>query len=364
MFFHKMFTRKSTAVAPVDPVSEFRKELGLDGGRRDGGGWLVRAIRAAHACATMSPIAAATFAAAFAAAVAVVVAAFAAFDTFAVVAAAVAATFAATFAAAFFDIDSEKGKRVFFYTFLAELVAIAAVGGLVYHHPVVSSVPLAADLVVWFVGTLKLMYGKPAEEGKTPEELVKEAFEAFLTKHRPDLADEKSLLNTSLTTLADKERKGQELMAKFVGELKAEETKGGERAETFKTEILSHAAWLKELGAKRAELERRRAELTAGLQFLEAVRDDALSYVRLETLQREVEALRGSSAALSERADKELEAIRSRIAEGIMRINSAMENLMIAAVSEGEVRLLDQGVERALSRTKEREKEMRRLKIV
>jgi hypothetical protein len=363
MFFKMLFhSVKSKDVGVFDPVKEFRRDLGLDGSKKRC--YLARVISAAHSWVIMEDanvIVPLTFAVA---GISFIIDATIITTTTIAIPIALAVALFVTLGVSFLDGGLQMVNRVFSYTLLGELAFIA--GGEANYHPVVGIMPLLSVLALSLGQGARLVNRPKVGANKTPDELVSEAFDQFLANHRPDLSDEKSLLNRNLSALDEKIKKGRDVLAKLRGELKAELVKrsDGERADALRAEIQSFMSWLDELTEKKDGFESRKADLMAGLQFLESVKSEALSYVHLRTLQQEVKDVRGESEVLSIQAERELEAIRERIALGLSCINTAVDRLAIASVSQGDVSSLSSRVESVIEQSNAREREMGRLKVV
>lgn len=200
---------------------------------------------------------------------------------------------------------------------------------------------------------------------RSPEELVKHAFREFIRINRPDLEDEDSEINKKISELEQAIKDARSILAKLKGELAVS---NGARAEVIREEIRDLEIFVSEYKAKKEALEESKAELLSGFQAFEAIKDDAVSLVRLEELRRESQRIRGKISHLTDQTEKEIEDIRQRVCDGLTKINRAMQKLGMATLpgleDGGNLQLLEVGAEEVGESAVKREDEIRRLRIV
>jgi hypothetical protein len=209
---------------------------------------------------------------------------------------------------------------------------IAGVGSA-YSYPVASTIPFLACCFLWLANGVR--YSKvntPLEAAPTmtSEQVVASAFDDFMAKHRPDLLDEKSKLNTILAGIQGNITKAREIQARLEGEFRVVKD---ERKVAVQQVIEQIAERVRELQAEQEVIEKAKNELVSALQVFVAIKDDALSYVRLHSLSKEADEVLDHASSLTEQADRELSEIRQRIQEGLLRIHEATQQLGLAAAS-------------------------------
>jgi len=345
------------ASAEVNPVQELYKELGLGmGNQKQKGSWLARVIRAAHAWTETDTTVLVVLLASG-------IALFYPVTTFIFLVIATSSTLAIATGIIFSKKKPKKANRIFFYTFLVELGVVAGVGAYL-GYPVVSAVPLTVTFLFWFGNGIYLVGPEEKSRKKTAEELVGEAFEKFIAKNRPDVVDKDSALNQSLDRLAQNISRAEDVLAKLRGEIKTVSAES-DRADALQHSINKIADKVAELSFQKAHLETERRELLSALQVFEALKNNAVSYVRLWDLSQEADEVLGEASALSYQAQVELDRIREDIRGGLIRLGRAVEKLglnTLPGLEDGaSVDALYSGAERIGEQTIEHERKLRLL---
>jgi hypothetical protein len=338
-----------------DPVALFYRELGLTAsgsevGKR--GGWFMRVIRSGHEwTGTISAVAVSDV-------VTVVVVSTVLYNEPTIslpIALALAMAIITTLAIASFCTaeavfeQRKKVSRFFFYTLLVEMLGLYCASFFLTIP--FAWVPATLLVAIWLVqGIRHSRQGVlPKREKKKAEVLVAEAFDRFVAKNHPDIVDEKSALNTKLSALSERIRRANEVLAKLRGELEADKHRDGGRAEVIEQSIGQITLRVGQLRSEELALQASKEEIVSAFQMFGSLKDDAVSYVRLQDLSEEADKVLGEASALALQAGTELENIRERIRDGLERISHAVEKLGLSTLAledGGSVKALYSGAER------------------
>jgi hypothetical protein len=226
--------------------------------------------------------------------------------------------------------DPKKQKQVIYET-LFGVFAIIGIIGLWTSEPLGSWIPFIFMSFFWIFNGIRLGW---VEKKMTVEEEVREAFDAFVAEHRPDLVDQDSKLNRELYQLESKLRQARTILSKLDGERRVAEKASSPNLADIEAQISRLKNGILGLENQKTNIEASKAEMISALQSFEAICHEATSYVRLNNLYAEADTLIGEGMANAEISSAELERIRQRIYDGLMRFNEAARSLGFAAVAE------------------------------
>ncbi len=219
-----------------------------------------------------------------------------------------------------------------------------------------------------FLTTLALLFrngvvisDKKAELEKNVEERMTELFDEFVQKHRPDLLEENSLFNLEMKNISEKLGKLKDISSRFEGELRVEQGKDAVRHQFIEAEIGRINAEVERLESEKRDREEAKGEMLQALQVFEAIKAEATAHVRLESLSSEADKYIGEASRSSDRARAEIDRLKGRILDALLVMNRAAERLglsSVAKLNDPRLEFFESRVEEVVLPSIEREKKL------
>jgi hypothetical protein len=261
----------------------------------------------------------------------------------------------------------DEPKNAFYVTLLA-LFSMGVIGTIVTGGIFLGWLPFATHFWLWLYKGIVISRSDPHTGERYGQEVeLGEIFDIFVKKHKPELVDDESKLNIEIQQMNRQIRKAEDLRSNLSAELAVATRRESVHVDDIRIQINRLDEAIPTLKAELQSIENSRQQALSALRLFEAIRNDAVSHLRIESLLSEGDRILGKVKRSRDQASGEIVRIRQSMFNALTQLNEASAKLGLASMSQLDdpnLKLLTRGVDEVLEVKTEREGEIRKLSVV